>query len=60
MYNGLRILFITRKFPPSKGGMERVAYELYKHLSEISNVELIEWGKSNNKVLTNSHLSQPL
>lgn len=43
----MNILFITRKFPPTKGGMEKVAYELYKHLSEITNVELIKWGGSN-------------
>jgi len=41
------IVFITRKFPPSKGGMENVAYELYKHLSKIEKVELIKWGGSN-------------
>ena len=43
----LNILFITRKFPPTKGGMEKIAYELYKNLSEISNVELVKWGGSN-------------
>ncbi|MBA7629508.1 GDP-mannose-dependent alpha-(1-6)-phosphatidylinositol monomannoside mannosyltransferase [subsurface metagenome] len=43
----MNILFITRKFPPMKGGMEKVAYGLYKHLSEITNVELIKWGGSN-------------
>lgn len=30
-----------------KGGMERVAYELYMHLLEITDVELIKWGGSN-------------
>jgi len=30
-----------------KGGMEKVAYELYKHLSEITDVELVKWGGSN-------------
>lgn len=43
----LKILFITRKFPPALGGMERVAYELYVHLSQITHVELIKWGGSN-------------
>ena len=41
------VLFITRKFPPSKGGMERAALELSKHLSQITQVKLIKWGGSN-------------
>jgi len=41
------ILFVTRKFPPSKGGMQRVAYELSQHLSKIANVKLVKWGGSN-------------
>ena len=44
----MKILFITRKFPPTKGGMEKVAYELYHHLSEIEDVILVKWGGSNN------------
>lgn len=43
----MKILFITRKFPPTIGGMENAAYELYKHLSEITDVKLIKWGSSN-------------
>jgi glycosyltransferase involved in cell wall biosynthesis len=43
----IMILFITRKFPPSKGGMERVAYELSQHLSKITDVKLVKWGGSN-------------
>jgi glycosyltransferase involved in cell wall biosynthesis len=43
----MTILFITRKYPPMKGGMEKVAYELYNHLSEIEEVLLIKWGGSN-------------
>lgn len=38
---------MTRKFPPSKGGMQRVAYELSQHLSKIANVKLVKWGGSN-------------
>jgi glycosyltransferase involved in cell wall biosynthesis len=41
------ILFVTRKFPPSKGGMQRVAYELSRHLSKIADVKLVKWGGSN-------------
>lgn len=43
----IKILFITRKYPPTIGGMERIAYELYTHLSKISEVKLIKWGGSN-------------
>ena len=41
------ILFVTRKFLPMKGGMEKVAYELYRHLSEMTNVKLVKWSGSN-------------
>lgn len=44
---GLNLLFITRKFPPSRGGMESVAHGLYTHISKISNVRLISYGGSN-------------
>lgn len=32
----MQVLYITRKFPPNKGGMERTAYELYTHLLKYS------------------------
>ncbi len=41
------ILFITRKFPPTKGGMEKAAYDLSKHLSSVADVRLVKWGGSN-------------
>lgn len=41
------VLFVTRKFPPSKGGMQRVAYELSQHLSKRANVRLVKWDGSN-------------
>ncbi len=41
------ILYITRKFPPITGGMERVSYELYRHLAKLSDVKLIKWDGSN-------------
>jgi len=40
------ILFITRKFPPTKGGMETAAHELYRHLSQLTDVKLIKWNVS--------------
>lgn len=43
----MNILYITRTFPPSIGGMERVSYELYTEISKIANTELIKWGGSN-------------
>ncbi len=36
----IKILFVTRKFPPAVGGMENVAAELYKRLSEKTDVQL--------------------
>ncbi len=41
------ILYITRRFPPSRGGMERVSYELYTKISEMTNTDLVKWGGSN-------------
>jgi glycosyltransferase involved in cell wall biosynthesis len=41
------LLFITRKFPPSRGGMEKVAFELSNHLSALINVKIVKYGGSN-------------
>jgi len=45
----MRILFVTRKYPPSTGGMENVAYELYTAWSAHpdNQVTLVKWGGSN-------------
>jgi glycosyltransferase involved in cell wall biosynthesis len=43
----MRILFITRKFPPTTGGMEKAAYCLSQGLSKIAEVKLLKWGGSN-------------
>lgn len=43
----IHVLFITRKFPPFSGGMERMAYHLYMGLHEICNVSLVKWTKRN-------------
>jgi glycosyltransferase involved in cell wall biosynthesis len=37
----MRVLFITRKLFPIKGGMERAAFSLYEHLSNKEDLELI-------------------
>lgn len=42
----MKILFVTRKFPPSTGGMENAAYELYEELAKKHEVNLIKWGGS--------------
>jgi len=42
----MRLLFITRKFPPSVGGMEKVSWALNKELSKQIYVNTISWGKS--------------
>lgn len=43
----MNILFITRKFPPMKGGMEKAAFELYNNLSKKSNVKLLSYSGPN-------------
>lgn len=46
----MQILYITRKFPPMKGGMESAAYGLYMHLSELADLDLVKL-KGSNKFL---------
>lgn len=42
----MRILFITRKHPPSSGGMENLSYQLTSALSKTSETHKIAWGGS--------------
>lgn len=42
----MRILYITRKYPPSIGGMQTQSYQLHKALSAKNSVSLISWGHS--------------
>jgi len=42
----MRILFITRKFPPSIGGMQKVSWHLHLELSRNNDVPLVAWGGS--------------
>ena len=37
----MRLLYITRKYPPTVGGMETVAYELYEELKGRADVQLV-------------------
>lgn len=38
---GLKVLFITRCYPPVIGGMEKVSYELTSHLANLADIHLI-------------------
>jgi phosphatidylinositol alpha-1,6-mannosyltransferase len=40
----MKILFITRKFPPSTGGMESFAFGLSNALAGKTSVTLVKWG----------------
>jgi glycosyltransferase involved in cell wall biosynthesis len=43
----LKVLFITRKFPPLVGGMEMMSFQMYAHFLEMTEVKLIKWNKPN-------------
>lgn len=42
----MKILYITRKYPPSIGGMQTQSYQFYKNLSKKCDALLIGWGRS--------------
>ncbi len=46
-HTGVRVLYVTRKFPPSVGGMEKAAYELHRSLAAILPVKLVAYGGPN-------------
>lgn len=46
MSKRIQILFITRKYPPSIGGMQRLSYQLVTHLRAYADVHTITWGGS--------------
>jgi phosphatidylinositol alpha-1,6-mannosyltransferase len=39
------ILFITRKYPPSVGGMQKLSYELTTRISKERKIHVISWGR---------------
>jgi len=39
----MKVLFITRKYPPSTGGMELFAYDLHGALATKIDVKLVKW-----------------
>lgn len=45
----MKVLFMTRRFPPSVGGMERYAFDIYTALTKQPNtqVSLVKWGGKN-------------
>ena len=40
----MRVLFLTRKHPPSVGGMEKLSYELVNRIGDIAEARVIAWG----------------
>lgn len=42
----MNLLYITRKFPPMIGGLEKLSYALAKEFSKKQQTTLITWGKS--------------
>ena len=42
----MKLLYITRKFPPSIGGMQRFNGKLAQHLRAAGDFRLISWGRS--------------
>jgi glycosyltransferase involved in cell wall biosynthesis len=42
----MKLLFITRKYPPSVGGMEKVSFDLSNELSKKVPTKIIAWGGS--------------
>jgi len=42
----MKILYLTRKYPPMKGGMEKINFYLSLHLGKLADLELISWNKS--------------
>lgn len=41
------LLYVTRKFPPSVGGMERFNYKLYHRLRDLRGFKFVFWGGNN-------------
>jgi glycosyltransferase involved in cell wall biosynthesis len=42
----MNLLYITRKYPPMIGGLEKLSYALAKEFSKNTQTTLITWGKS--------------
>ncbi len=44
--NGMKLLCISRKHPPSVGGMQRMNYEVIRRLAAETDATVIKWGGS--------------
>src|ERR1700734_2865013 len=42
----MNLLYITRKYPPMVGGLEKLSYALAKEFSQQTDTTVITWGKS--------------
>jgi phosphatidylinositol alpha-1,6-mannosyltransferase len=42
----MKILFVTRNYPPSVGGLQKAAFQLHQALAQQQEVRLIKWGGS--------------
>lgn len=42
----MKVLFITRKYPPSIGGMQKLSHDVIHNFPELKNAEVISWGRS--------------
>ncbi len=42
----MRVLFITRKYPPSVGGMQKISFGVINNFPEKDKSKLIAWGRS--------------
>ncbi|MEO8784748.1 MAG: glycosyltransferase family 4 protein [Candidatus Saccharimonadales bacterium] len=40
----MKILFATRNYPPSVGGLQNAAFQLHKALAQQQDVRLVKWG----------------
>ncbi|MBU4502348.1 MAG: glycosyltransferase family 4 protein [Nanoarchaeota archaeon] len=42
----MKVIFITRKYPPSVGGMQKLSHNVIHNFPELKNAEVISWGRS--------------
>lgn len=42
----MKVLFVTRKYPPSIGGMQKIIHGVINNFPELENAEVISWGGS--------------
>ena len=47
----MEVLFITHKFPPATGGMEKFSYELYKGMQSLTKVHILAYEGEGSRVL---------